>query len=91
MAMKPSSKFDKMKLKSKDDLPPQFVTPDRAQKMIDKNKPKPSASMKPRPPQGGSVKDFGGKPGTKLPIESFTRQTVTDARRAALLKGIKRK
>ncbi len=83
-----------MSYKKKDELPPQFVTPDRAQKMIDKNKPKPgvtSIPRRPRPAQGGSVKDFGGNPGTKLPIESFTRQTVTDARRAALLKGIKRK
>ena len=78
----------KMKAKSKDDY---FVTPDEAQKIIDKNKPKPTLPKKARPPQGGSVKDFGGGPGVGLPLESFTRQTISDARRAALLKGLKRK
>lgn len=91
MAMKPSSKFGRMKLKT-DDLPPQFVTPDRAQKTIDENKAKnPPKPAKPPVSRQAYRKDFGGAPSNKLPRETFGNAEMVDARRAALLKGIKRK
>jgi hypothetical protein len=76
MAMKPSSKFSKM--------------------VADKPKPKPTPYRIPmseaaKNPPPGMKNPQGFIVGEPDPMTQKTNQTITDARRAALLKGIKRK